>query len=222
MPAIRVNAFRGQHGSADLQSRLASYSFVDTPAVAAFYALHPNDRTHQDVVTCPVLMHCELVIDNSLTGEVHDPFIEFVDLEKKVGTAVATRLMLRHADHAMSTSAWDELFSEHYSSLQALVEEQPEQLKELYLQVWPLLDDPDSVADLQQAGIDGAAYRGSGVSMNAVEYRVFDLSQVKVVQTFQNLPRVISEESAMKGEDLNLPIQNTPSAAPKPRTPRFA
>jgi hypothetical protein len=58
--------------------------------------------------------------------------------------------------------------------------------------------------------------------MNAVEYRVFDLSQVKVVQTFQNLPRVISEESAMKGEDLNLPIQNTPSAAPKPRTPRFA
>ena len=222
MSALRLEAFRGQHGSADLQSRLASYSFVDTPAVAAFYALNPNDRTHQDVVTCASLMHCELVIENPLTGEGSDPFVEFVDLEKKVGTAVATRLMLRHADHAMSTSAWDELFSGRYSSLQALVEDQPEQLKELYLQVWPLLDHPDSVADLQQAGIDGAVYRGSGVSMNAVEYRVFDLSQVKVVQTFQNLPAFLSEEEVMKGVELDLTLRPLPTAPPKPRAPRFA
>lgn len=203
-----------------MQSRLGSLSFVDSAAVAAFYALNPNDKTHASANATPVLMRCQLVIDNPLTTNGDDPFIEFVDLEAKVGTEAATGLMLRHAEYAMGTSAWDELFSERYTDLQALVNDDPGQLKELYLQVWPLLDDPASVATLKDAGIDGAVYRGSGMSLNAVEYRVFDAKQVQGTALFTNLPLTLSYEDVLSGKALDWE-QLTPIDAPqKPRAPR--
>lgn len=220
MSALRLEAFRGQHGSAHMQSRLASFSFVDSAAVAAFYALNPNDRLSVEGDGCPTLMRCELVIENPLTRDGQDPFIEFTDLQAKVGTEVATRLMLRHADYTMATSAWEEEFAERYGSLQALVDDDPRQLNELYLQVWPLLDHPDSVADLKAAGIDGAVYRGSGMSMNAVEYRVFESSQVLNPVIYTNLPAVLSDEQVLQGLALDW-AGLTPAEAPaKPRGPR--
>lgn len=218
--SIQAEVFRGQHGSAFLQSRLASLSFVDSAAAAAFYALNPNNQSHTSADPTPVLIRCRLVINNPLTTDGADPFIEFQDLETKVGTEAAISLMLRHSEHVTGTSAWEDLFAERYPNLQALVNDDPSQLKELYLQMWPLLDHPDSVATLKKAGIDGAVYRGSGMSMNAVEYRAFDESQVLERAVFTNLPIALSFNDVLNGAALDWEHLVPLEAPPMRRVPR--
>jgi len=177
---LSFQVYRGEHGSELLQSRLASYAFVDSIEVAAVYAHQPNNRAQDAVSKSPRVLHCRLSIQNPLVNTPGDPFIDFPILVAQVGPQIAQRLMLRHADHVVNTGAWDELYAERYASLQELVDQAPEELENLYLQLWPMLDCDESVAELKAAGIDGAIHRGSGVSMNAVEYRVFDLHQIDV------------------------------------------
>lgn len=177
---ITIRAFRGQHGACCLQSRLGSITFVDDYAVAEYYAQNPNDRTQQKLES-PTVLECDISLTNPLTNNGRDPYIDFEDLEKKVGTRLALGLMLRHSEYVTSTSVWEEIFSQRYGSLGDLVADDATQLKHLYVQVWPLLDHPQSVAELKNLGIDGAIHRGSAVSLDAVEYRVFDESQIKIV-----------------------------------------
>lgn len=177
---IKIRAFRGQHGALSLQSRLGSITFVDNYSVAEHYALNPNDRTHKSTVQNPTVLECDLFITKPLTNNGRDPYIDFEDLEKKVGTQLAVGLMLRHSEYVTSTSVWEEMFSQRYLSLIDLVNDDGAQLQHLYVQVWPLLDHPQSVAELKSMGIDGAVHRGSAVSWECVEYRVFDVRQVTV------------------------------------------
>lgn len=180
---VSVRAFRGQHGAHDLQSRLGSITFVDDYAVAEYYAQNPNDRTQDSKVKNPIVLECDLSITNPLINNGRDSFIDFDELEKKVGTALAVGLMLRHSEYVTSTSVWEEMFAQRYGALGDLVNDDCAQLQHLYVQVWPLLDHPQSVAELKSVGIDGAIHRGSAVSLDCVEYRVFDASQVTVVTT---------------------------------------
>ncbi len=218
---MKVEVFRGEHGSSPLQSRLASVSFVDSAAVAAYYAVAPNDRRDADEATTPRLLHCQVSIINPLTNAGDDAFIDYEVLEAKVGRDCAIGLMARHADHIKATSAWEEGFAEQYDSVEALIRAEPERLNELYLQIWPVLDDPQSVADLKQVGVDGAVYRGSGMSMNAVEYRVFSLDQIQTLATY-HAPSVAALPAAavLDGLVLNLSDLVPVSTANKPRGPR--
>lgn len=199
--AFSTEAFRGEHGKTPLMSHLGSWSFVDSIAVAAYYAHNPN-APHREVGTDQRVLHCQLTWDNLLVNTPNDPFIEFSDLEAKVGFDCAKRLMLRHAGHVMDTSAWEESFSSHYPTVQALVDAEPGRLRELYVLLWPLLDTPESVADLKAAGVDGAIHRGSGLSMNAVEYRVFDPTQVAVLGSY--LPPAVRHDETLEGKPLSL------------------
>lgn len=176
---ITIHAFRGQHGASILQSRLGSITFVDDYAVAEHYARNPNDRTQQKLEN-PTVLECDISITNPLINNGRDPYIDFEELEKKVGTSLAIGLMLRHSEYVTSTSAWEEIFSQRYGSLEDLVADDAKQLQHLYVQVWPLLDNPQSVTELKSLGIDGAVHRGSAVSWDCVEYRVFDARQVTV------------------------------------------
>lgn len=180
---ITIRAFRGQHGAHHLQSRLGSITFVNDYAVAEYYAQTPNNRTQDSEALNPTVLECDLSITNPLTNNGRDPFIDFDELEKKVGTALAVGLMLRHSEHVTSTSVWEEMFSHRYGSLNDLVADDATQLQHLYVQVWPLLDHPQSVAELKSVGIDGAIHRGSAVSWDCVEYRVFASTQVKLITT---------------------------------------
>lgn len=199
--AFSTEAFRGEHGPTPLMSYLGSWSFVDSIAVAAYYAHNPNAPDRQ-VGADPRVLHCHLTWKNLLANTPNDPFIEFTDLEAKVGFECAKRLMLRHAAYVMDTSAWDEQFAPHYASVEALVEAEPERLRDLYVLLWPLLDTAQSVADLKAAGVDGAIHRGSGLSMNAVEYRVFDPTQVRVLG--RHVAPAVNHDEALEGKPLSL------------------
>ena len=215
--ALSIQAFRGEHGTTPLMSHLGSWSFVDAIGVAAYYAHNPNAPQHEVGHDARVL-HCELTWQNLLVNTPDDPFIEFEDLETKVGFELAQSLMLRHASHVMDTNAWEESFASQYPSIQALVDDAPERLRELYVLLWPFLDHPQSVADLKAAGVDGAIHRGSGVSMNAVEYRVFEPSQVTVLGSY--VPPPVAHNDVLEGKPMSLADLLAQSMLPPRRGPK--
>lgn len=90
-------------------------------------------------------MACELAISNPLTTDPPNPFVDFSILRKKLGEGVARQIMLRHSDYVVQTSEWEEHFSGIYEDVQALVAHDPTKPEQLYAQVWPLLDDHETV-----------------------------------------------------------------------------
>lgn len=62
-----------------------------------------------------------------------------------------------------------------------LLEKIPAALSQLYIQAYPLLDDPDFVALAEKNGFDGAVHAGSGVGFGSVEYRIFDVKQASIL-----------------------------------------
>ncbi|MHD0644858.1 hypothetical protein ACYPKM_04475 [Pseudomonas aeruginosa] len=96
-----------------------------------------------------------------------DPFVEFKDL--------AIHFMVKHRDWAMQTSAWESISDELWvEDIDEVASKDKSRFYDLYTQLYLLLDDPEFIAHLIEAGFDGAIHAGSGASMEVPEYRVFD------------------------------------------------
>jgi hypothetical protein len=170
--------WRGEHGSERLATRLASLTFVNDRSVAEHYARSPNNP--HDTVTQATLIGARLQLTAPIFNDPSDALMDYTVLAQAMGEDRATRIFARHADHVYNTNAWEEVAEQGYVSVQDVSQRQPALLHTLCIQLWPLLDCPVTVAEFQAAGYDGAIHRGSGESMNAVEYRVFDRSQITV------------------------------------------
>lgn len=168
--------FRGQHcTSPTICSKLPSISF-SSARVASAYALQPNDRS--DIALNPKVFPVHLVINNPLVNSPSDPFLELSYYEELMGQTHAIRLANKFADWITRTDNWDEITGKIGPiTVSEYLSDNPSNLKNLYLQLYPVLDDFEEIAILKNKGFDGAIYAGSGISANEVEYRVFDKEQ---------------------------------------------
>lgn len=177
-----LRVFRGEHGETDsskrpMQTLLGSLSFGDAKT-ASTYAMSPNDS--RMTAKSPVVYPAYLIIRKPFIEAPDDPFIDYVHLEKHLGREVADQYFLKYADHAENTNNWcDEINSDNaFSGVKDFHARHPERMSELYMNLYPLLDDSDFIAVLKLKGFDGAVHCGSGENGLETEYRVFDESSV--------------------------------------------
>lgn len=175
--------YRGEHGepSTRFQSRLPSLTFTASAEVAKIYATTPNRR--EDSATDPRVIAAHVAIRRPILETADDPFFDFAQVERTLGRDVAARFAVRYADRVMATSYWADTYA-GVPSVEALLAERPEALRELFVDAYMLLDDPEFVDLARAAGYDGAIHLGNGASALEVEYRVFDAEQARpVVET---------------------------------------
>lgn len=172
--------YRGEHGATDdgdIQTNLGSFTFTNNPAVASTYAQSPNDRSM--TAKSPRIVPAFISIQNPIIENKDDPFVDFSDLSKRLGPGLAARFASKHAQWIENTGNWVDHFADKYPSVDALLSHEPLALDELYMDSYPLLDDPEFLEAAKAAGYDGAVHMGNGESYNSLEYRVFDKSQIK-------------------------------------------
>lgn len=173
-----VVAYRGEYGAPDsvpvLSTRLGSLSFGDRET-ALGYAHHPNKPG--DVPTHPRVHAAYLAIGNPVVNHPDDPFIELTTLEAVLGRNNAERIAKKLATWIMQTSPWvnGEIRAK---SVDEFLDTHPDGLARLYVQAFPLFDDPEEVAHMRAYGFDGAIHGGAGLNAGGVEYRVFDADSV--------------------------------------------
>lgn len=176
--------FRGEHGAnggIDFQSRLASLSF-GTSEVASAYAGEPNDSA--DIAEAPRLYPVYLRIENPLMNDPSDPFIELGYVADKLGMDVAESAARKFAPEIEGTGNWEENFADEYDSVDQLLDERPEAVRELYTLAWRFFDMPEFVNAAKKAGYDGAIHAEYGThseNEEGAEYKVFDQAQVKSI-----------------------------------------
>lgn len=176
-----LTAYRGEHGATEdggLQSLLGNFTFTSCPRVASTYAMSPNNQVRHRVAEQPRVVPAVLSMKNPIFEQPDDPFAELGDIAQKLGGAFAKRMAIKHDEHVMNTSNWEEV-GRGYGNVKAYLDANPDGLDNLYLMAYPLLDDPEFVDAARAAGYDGAIHIGNGESASEMEYRVFDISQVR-------------------------------------------
>jgi hypothetical protein len=173
--------YRGERHNPDtskFHSRLPSLSFAGLEA-ASQYSIRD-----WDVATKSHIHEVFLNIQNPVFNS-EDPFIEYPEIEAVVGKELATALVIRHSDHVMNTGNWNEHLDPGmaYRNVAELLAAQPEKIEDIYLDIYPILDDVEFVHTAQKAGYDGAIYIGTGANMQESEYRIFDASQAYCAKT---------------------------------------
>lgn len=195
--------YRGEHGKgatdAVFQSRLGSLSFGDY-ATANLYATTPNNLNDNPVN--PRVIPAYLSIKRPLMLDSEDPFIDFSALIAALGTSRSIEIARDLDGFIRNTQAWADIDTD--LSVGEYLDQHPEALSSLYVEVYPILDRPKYVDWLKAAGFDGAIYGGSGASFGTTEYRVFDPSQVA---SGAPMPAATSAPTAATRMALSAPVR---------------
>jgi hypothetical protein len=199
-----LRVYRGEYGDTHLpvHSRLASISFGTREAANA-YATNPNNT--YDCAQTPRVMAAYLSIKKPLINNPNDPFIDFPILASAIGAENARDVFVKFGDYLYNTDNWASNFEMYESVDQVPLNE----MDGLYLDLYPLLDDPSVVSLLKANGFDGAIHAGAGRTAREPEYKVFSADQIRCAWcpdvTLEHLcidhqPR--KEESVAPAEDL--------------------
>jgi hypothetical protein len=177
-----MRVYRGQHGQAGgaLQSRTNSFVFTNDPEVAGEYATSPNNSA--ETAEAPHTIPAYVNIRNPII-ESSDPFMELSDIADKLGQDEAVAIAKQFSEWIENTSNWQDKYAAEYGSVEEMLNQDPEKVRDLYLDAYPVLDDAAFVEKAKAAGYDGAIHTGNGVGMDSTEYRVFDESQVQYAVT---------------------------------------
>ena len=174
--------YRGEHGAPIkgkcLRSRLNSISFVADRNAANIYAMSPNNSPF-DIAEAPRVTPVYLKIENPIVENCNDPFIDLSHLATKLGHREAKCIAVKFDNDIQYTGNWDENYASNYCSVIQLLKEKPNELENLYFNAHKFLDNPAEVERLKRAGYDGAIHIGNGETATSLEYRVFNLHQVR-------------------------------------------
>jgi hypothetical protein len=120
-----------------------------------------------------------LKIENPIIENHSDPFIDLSHLADKLGRREAKRIALKFANDIQDTGNWYDNYAREYGSVAQLLKEKPNELRNLYFNVYKFLDDTAEIELLKEAGYDGAIHIGNGETATVLEYRVFNPHQVR-------------------------------------------
>lgn len=175
--------YRGEHGAPVegeyFHSRLHGLSFTDDSDAANTYAMSPNNCQLDRTAEAPRVTPVHLKIENPIIENRNDPFVDLSHLARKLGRKEAKRIALKFDRDIRYTGNWDINYASEYDSVAQLLKEKPGELENLYFSAYKFLDDPEEIARLKNAGYDGAIHIGNGETATSLEYRVFDLRQVR-------------------------------------------
>ncbi len=173
--------YRGEHGTGNSLPRTAigTYTFTNDSVVAGVYAECPNDRRNFDYAESPRIMPAYLSIKNPIIDDSNNPFAEFSDLILKLGCRTSEIFARKHGEWIRETNNWNDNYRKKYATVDHLLNSRPQELINLYMDAYPVLDDHAFVMAAEAAGYDGAIHAGNGASMDAIEYRAFRLGQIR-------------------------------------------
>ncbi len=195
---ILVTAYRGEHGKPEegtlFQSRLASLSFGSQSA-ARQYALSPNMK--DDIVDTPRIIKATLVINNPVMNDPDDPFLELGPLLNSLGREKVLTLAQEQIAHLSNTDNWHEMLETHglnnRSPEEALAQlsqlPDDEGLGQLYLDAYPVFDNPKYINWFKAAGYDGVVQGGNGETALEPEYKIFSADQAKILSIEPATPK---------------------------------
>ncbi len=172
--------YRGEHGAStndQPMTKIGNFTFVDDEDVAEVYANEPNDRTQ--FAESPHVFAAYLSIQNPAIHNEMDPFAEFSQIEDNFGRDAAIKFAIKHGDWVVDTGNWQENYSDEYDDVESLLRAKPEEVRNLYMNAYVLLDDQEFTSAAKAAGFDGGIHMGNGESAVATEYRVFSPTQIK-------------------------------------------
>lgn len=173
-PLVVYRGEHGDHAGASFHTRLGSLSF-GTQNAANSYALSPNDRNDDPVASR--VYPCYLAIKNPAINDPDDPFIDLSTISKLVGRDKARIVAIDLADYITHTNNWQEDVNaddKYTTPVEAF-----DAGEDLYLNAYPVFDDPEYVAWFEAAGFDGAIHGGTGETACEPEYKIFDASQAR-------------------------------------------
>jgi hypothetical protein len=180
-----VVAYRGEYGpDASLSTRGGSLTF-GTKEAANLYATSPNNSA--SAVEAAKVFPSYLSIRKPFLTDPDDPFVDLGVLRKALGNKEFKRVVEKNVDYIERTGGYDELATaKGYMSALDVMKKDPKAFDKLYMEAYPVLDDPRAVKALQKRGYDGAIYGGSGATAMEAEYRVFSPSQA--ISPYGNKP----------------------------------
>jgi hypothetical protein len=141
--------------------------------------MSPNNSQLDNIAEAPRVTPVHLKIENPIIENRNDPFIELSHLTNQLGRREANRIAIKFDLDIRYTGNWDENYARRHDSVAKLLEEEPDELKNLYFNAREFLDDPIEVKRLKKLGYDGAIHVGNGETATSLEYRVFDSRQVR-------------------------------------------
>lgn len=214
---VKDPVYRGEHGTSNtsLHSKSASLTFTNKPEVASIYAEEPNDR-HMTVEAPRTGKYFINIINPIINSD--DPFIDFNILANGIGHQLAMNKFIQYADYIYNTDNWLTIAEDmNVNTIEEMMNINPSKITELYMDIFPLLDDAEIIAALKHNGYDGAIHDGNGESSGSLEYRVFSVSQVK--SAFTGKPITLNED--LSGSDAIgfAPMMTNPPAEYSPEHP---
>lgn len=174
--------FRGEYGAQpDLSTRHGTLTFCDDYSVCEHYALHPSSP--QDKPVYPRVIEADITLRHPFINQPRDAYLDVTTLVLALGVTPARRIALKFAAEIEKTDQW--LYRIQPSlptgmTLAGYIKRSNANLHKLYFQAYPYFDDIEETRLLLKQGYDGAIMVGNAVSMNTIEYRVFDKSTVVV------------------------------------------
>lgn len=207
--SMKVRVWRGEHGEGGpLHSRRPSLSFGDKVA-ATHYARHANDG---DTVVSPRLIAADIVLKKPVMVDFEDPFVDGSVLVNAIGVEATRAAFSRHEgvlhnqDNFFTVQEENDLegctFDQMYEAMG------PALLNELYIDAYPIFDDPEVVDACRKAGFDGLIQGGNGETAMKAEYKVFSETSVDVLNV------------EVLGPALRRPVSPPTSPREEPDTPR--
>lgn len=176
---------RGEHGTRDsravFQSALGSLAFGSAEA-SLVYATKPNDRSLGSFAQEPRVIEAYLRIERPAINEPCDPYVDLSDLATFLGRDALKEICSDFSNEIMRTSRWSESFA-GFLDPREVADSANARLHELYFVSHALLDSPKWVERIRDAGFDGAIHRGSGVTRDESEYKVFSADQAWIISS---------------------------------------
>lgn len=174
------SVYRGLTNSFTIEtSVLPSITFCGNKATAEYYAYNANDRRlgkgTATVYSAKIEINSPIVVREDYSG------MSLNDLGKVYGKADQVRLFSKFKDYFLSTVDWENYrdSGEISGNLEMELLQRNKRLFDICIPAYVFLDDPDIIRDAMKCGFDGSINRGTAVSANDIEYRVFSPDQIK-------------------------------------------
>lgn len=164
-------------------SVLPSLTFCGNIATAQYYAHNPNNQTldgHR-VGRQPTVWRAQVEINNPIIIREDYSGMCLNDLSRAFSKKEMADLLVQFQDHFRECDDWyyyqaGGKVSQNY--MMEIIRRNP-CLFDLHIPAYVFLDDPNIVSRLKITGFDGSINRGTAVSSQDIEYRVFSSLQIK-------------------------------------------